>query len=44
MGVKGIDWQLVSFVVVSLFKEYWCYAGLPRVYYWRAADDDQKAA
>ncbi|ARP42431.1 MULTISPECIES: hypothetical protein [Geobacillus] len=42
--MKAIDWQLFSFVAVSLLKEYWCYVGLPRVYYWRAADDDQKAA
>jgi len=42
--MKVIDWQLLSFVAVSLFKEYWCYISLPRVYYWRAVDDDQKAA
>lgn len=44
IGMKAINWQLVSFVAISLLKEYWCYAGLPRVYYWQAADDDKKTA
>ncbi|KJE28473.1 hypothetical protein LG52_1034 [Geobacillus kaustophilus] len=42
--MNSIDWQLVSFVAVSLLQDYWCYVRLPCVYYWRAADDDQKAA
>jgi hypothetical protein len=43
--MKQIDWQMVYFVGVTLLKEYWCYIGLPRVYYWRIQDyDDRKAA
>jgi hypothetical protein len=43
--MKQIDWQMVYFVGVTLLKEYWCYIGLPRVYYWRIHDhDDRKAA
>jgi hypothetical protein len=43
--MKQMDWQMVYFVGVTLLKEYWCYIGLPRVYYWRISDyDDRKAA
>jgi hypothetical protein len=44
--MKHIDWQMVYFVSVTLLKEYWCYIGLPRVYYWSINnyEDNNKAA
>ncbi len=49
--MKHIDWQMVYFVGITLLKEYWCYVGLPRVYYWDLKqtylldeDDRHKAA
>jgi hypothetical protein len=43
--MKHIDWQMVYFVGATLLKEYWCYIGLPRVYYWsNDYEDNNKAA
>jgi hypothetical protein len=49
--MKNIDWQMIYFVGMTLFKEYWYFFGLPRVYYWELKDqymnppdDDDKAA
>ncbi|MFC4184389.1 hypothetical protein [Saccharococcus thermophilus] len=42
--MKQMDWQMIYFVGVTLLKEYWCYIGLPRVYYWRINDDDDRKA
>ncbi|MFB5164352.1 hypothetical protein V2P11_00750 [Parageobacillus toebii] len=44
--MKHIDWQMVYFVGATLLKEYWCYIGLPRIYYWSINDyeDNNKAA
>lgn len=33
-ALKSIDWQMVSFVTVTLFNEYLIHVRLPRVYYW----------
>lgn len=32
--MKGIDWQMVSFVGLTLFHEYITCRRLPKVYYW----------
>ncbi|MDQ0351951.1 hypothetical protein J2R98_001783 [Alkalibacillus filiformis] len=32
--LKDIDWSLVSFVGVTMVKEYWIYYRLPHVQYW----------
>ncbi|MBA2875195.1 hypothetical protein [Thermaerobacillus caldiproteolyticus] len=44
--MKQIDWQMVYFVGITLLQEYWCYIGLPRIYYWDVThkDDRNKAA
>jgi hypothetical protein len=31
-----IDWQLVAFVSVSVFHDYWVNSHLPKIYYWEA--------
>ncbi|WP_188207261.1 hypothetical protein [Alkalibacillus aidingensis] len=32
--LKDLDWHLVSFVGVSMVKEYWIYYRLPHIQYW----------
>ena len=39
---KGMDWQMVGFVVVSLFQEYWLSVRIPQVHYYET--NNQKAA
>ncbi len=34
MAMKGIDWQMVAFVTVSLFHDHWVYSKLPRLYFY----------
>ncbi|WP_349410129.1 hypothetical protein [Pseudalkalibacillus sp. SCS-8] len=43
--MKGIDWQMVAFVTVSLFQDHWIYSKLPRLYFYEnnhPASNDQK--
>jgi hypothetical protein len=40
MVLKGIDWQMVGFVGVSLLQEYVTLKNLPRVYYWDQQNQD----
>ncbi|QOY38373.1 hypothetical protein AWH56_013065 [Anaerobacillus isosaccharinicus] len=46
--MKGIDWQMVAFVGVSLFQEYLINIQLPKVYFWDQQfsnhHDDRKIA
>ncbi|MCF6409324.1 hypothetical protein [Pseudalkalibacillus salsuginis] len=32
--MKGLDWQMLAFVTVSLFHDHWVYSRLPRLYYY----------
>ncbi|GAA0450172.1 hypothetical protein [Alkalibacillus silvisoli] len=32
--LKDIDWSIVSFVGITMIKEYWVYYRLPHVQYW----------
>lgn len=32
--MKGINWQMMAFVGVSLLQDYLAYLHLPKVYYW----------
>jgi hypothetical protein len=43
--IKGIDWNMVAFVGVSLLQEYLIYIQIPKVYYWNvqfSEHDNQK--
>lgn len=48
--LKGIDWQMVGFVSVTLLQEYITCHRLPQVYYWKQEvmvdikDDNKKIA
>ncbi|WP_269528347.1 hypothetical protein [Anoxybacteroides tepidamans] len=42
--MRQIDWQMMAFVGITLLQEYWCYFGLPRIYYWQANEDDHHKA
>ncbi|WP_179298903.1 hypothetical protein [Evansella halocellulosilytica] len=32
--MKLIDWQMLSFVSVTILHDYWIYSKLPRIYFW----------
>jgi hypothetical protein len=34
--IKSLDWQMISFVTVTLVNEYLINIHLPKIYYWHA--------
>ncbi|HET7579889.1 MAG TPA: hypothetical protein VFK33_11470 [Bacillales bacterium] len=41
---KQMDWQMVAFVAVTLFNEYWVNVRIPQIYYYDLEKEDMKAA
>lgn len=40
--LKEIDWQMTTFVCISLLQDYLRFVHLPKVYYLESKDDDDK--